>query len=180
MTTHNALLVLIIGPSGAGKDSVLLKTKELLAGNEHFVFPRRLVTRPFYPGAEDYIPTTQQKFAALNAQGKFILSWHTHGLDYGIPASIQDELKTGRVVIINVSREVVKKAREIFPGLVKVIKISASKEIIRDRLLKRGRESAAEIEERLNRDFSVACDLEIDNSGELETATAKLVAELTS
>lgn len=180
MKNSKGTLVLIIGPSGSGKDSLILEAKKLLASDPQVAFPRRLITRPFYPGAEDYVSISQQDFAVLKTKGEFLLSWHAHGLDYGIPSSVKSELEQGKKVVINVSREVVAQAKGLFPGQVKVVKITAPKEIIRERLLKRGREKPAEIEERLNREFSLAGDIEIDNSGDLEIAAAKLVAVLLS
>ena len=40
------VLVLVVGPSGAGKDSLLAAAQHVLAGNTGFVFPTRDVTRP--------------------------------------------------------------------------------------------------------------------------------------
>jgi ribose 1,5-bisphosphokinase len=67
--------VLVVGPSGAGKDTVLAYARQHLAGYEHVVFPRRVITRPPGPG-EDYESVTEAEFATR----RFALSWAAHGL----------------------------------------------------------------------------------------------------
>ena len=150
MTTVPGRLVLVTGPSGVGKDSLLDGARAALAGRSDIVFPRRMVTRPPGLGGEDYIAVSEADFAAMAARGDFALHWPAHGLHYGIPAGIDADLAAGRQVVVNVSRAVIDAARLKYPGLL-VLAINASPEVLRQRLLKRGRETPAEIEERLQR-----------------------------
>lgn len=143
-------LVLVVGPSGVGKDSILDGARSRLAGRRDIVFPRRFVTRAPGLGGEDYIPVSETDFAAMVARDEFALHWPAHGLQYGIPATIAGDLAAGRQVVINVSRTVIDQARRAYPGLL-VIVITATPAILRQRLEARGRESQAEIEERLRR-----------------------------
>jgi ribose 1,5-bisphosphokinase len=143
-------LVLVVGPSGVGKDSVLDGARAALKDNPDVVFPRRVVTRAPGLGGEDYIPATESDFAAQAQRGGFALHWPAHGLHYGIPKSIDGDLAAGRQVVVNVSRGSIDEARRKYPGLL-VIGITASPEVLRRRLEQRGRESPAEIEERLGR-----------------------------
>ncbi|HEX6957501.1 MAG TPA: phosphonate metabolism protein/1,5-bisphosphokinase (PRPP-forming) PhnN [Ferrovibrio sp.] len=143
-------LVLVVGPSGVGKDSVIDGARAALSGRGDIVFPRRYVTRPAGLGGEDYIAVSEDDFAAMQRRGDFALAWAAHGLRYGIPKAIDGELAAGRQVVVNVSRAVIDEARRRYPNLL-VIGITAAPEILRARLEKRGRETPAEIEERLQR-----------------------------
>lgn len=143
-------LVLVVGPSGVGKDSVIDGAHAALAGRDDVVFPHRYVTRAPGLGGEAYIPVSETDFATMQARGDFALSWPAHGLHYGIPAAIDADLAAGRQVVINVSRAVIDAARRKYPGLL-VVLVTASPEILRQRLTARGRETPAEIEERLSR-----------------------------
>jgi ribose 1,5-bisphosphokinase len=143
-------LVLVVGPSGVGKDSVLDGARSALKDNPDVVFPRRVVTRAPGLGGEDYIPASETDFTAMAERGEFALHWPAHGLQYGIPRSIEADLAAGRQVVVNVSRGSITEARRKYPGLL-VIGITASPEVLRRRLEQRGRESPAEIEERLGR-----------------------------
>jgi ribose 1,5-bisphosphokinase len=174
-------LVLVVGPSGVGKDSVLDAVRALVKHRSDIVFPRRVVTRAPGLGGEDYIAVSEADFAAMQARGDFALHWPAHGLHYGIPAAIDDDLRAGRQVVINVSRAIIGEARRRYPGMM-VIGITAGADVLRQRLQARGRESAAEIEERLAR--AAAFDLVGDdvailqNDGALEDAARQFVALL--
>ncbi len=168
----NGLLVLVIGPSGAGKDTVLAYAKEHLTPYDHVVFPRRVITRPPGPG-EAYETVSEEEFASR----QFALSWAAHGLRYGIPQEIEIDLAAGRIVIANVSRAVIAEARKRYPC--KVIAITAPIEILAKRLAARGRETEADIAARLTRDATpVEADVTIINDGSPEMAGAAFLSKL--
>lgn len=144
-------LVLVVGPSGAGKDSLLREAAKSLASDRHIVFPRRVITRPSQDAAEAHDSLTAEEFLAAQAQGRFALSWQAHGLLYGIPASLRDELKAGRTAAVNVSRGIIAEAAESFAN-VAVLNVTASAEIIAQRLAERGREAPADIAARIARE----------------------------
>jgi phosphonate metabolism protein PhnN/1,5-bisphosphokinase (PRPP-forming) len=92
---------------------------------------------------------TEAEFAARD----FALHWQAHGLRYGIPGDIADDVASGVVVIANVSRAVIAEAATRFP--VWVIAVSAPPHILAERLAARGRETAADIAARLARTVPV-------------------------
>ncbi len=141
------LLVLVVGPSGSGKDTLLSGAAQALAGDARFRFVRRVVTRPAQE--EDHDVADEPGFHARRAAGGFALNWEAHGLHYGVPADIVQDLEAGRTVVANVSRSILVSAAERFP--VAVIEITASERVRAARLRDRARETPADIAARLAR-----------------------------
>jgi phosphonate metabolism protein PhnN/1,5-bisphosphokinase (PRPP-forming) len=144
--------VLVVGPSGAGKDTVIDFAHRELVRDERFDFARRTVTRAAM--AEDHATMTPGEFAVAERTGAFALSWHSHGLGYGIPARVTEEALLGRIVVINASRGVIADAVRIAPRVV-VAHVTAPIGVLAERLAARGRESKADIESRLAREVAV-------------------------
>lgn len=144
-------LVLVVGPSGAGKDALMEGAREALAGDRGFRFARRLITRPALAGAEDHDSCDEAGFAAARARGEIALSWAAHGLHYGIPARELAGIATGQVVIANISRGAIRAAEALAERVV-VVEITAPAAILAKRLAARGRESEADIAARLSRE----------------------------
>lgn len=169
-------LVLVVGPSGAGKDTLIRLAREALAGDPRYVFPRRLVTRP--PSAdEDNDEIDAAAFAEGCAAGRFTLHWRAHGLGYAIPAEAGRLAAAGHVVVCNVSRRVVAQARAA-ESRVSVVEITAPPEILMQRLAARGRAEDGDLAARLAREVPVEADLRILNVGAPGVKAERLVAYL--
>lgn len=98
---------LIVGPSGAGKDSLIRGAEVALSDKENYVFARRVIVRKAERDREvheEVSPTECDKAKA------FMLAWRVYDTDYGIPASYNDFLNAGHHVVANVSRGVVGEA----------------------------------------------------------------------
>jgi ribose 1,5-bisphosphokinase len=168
------LVVLVVGPSGAGKDAILREVQSRLAGNSRFVFPRRIVTRQA-SAAEKNDAVSSDEFELLLRQGALALNWEAHGLRYGLPAEMDAAVHRGCTVVFNGSRQVVAAARARYACA--VVYIDAPPQLRAQRLAARSREQAHEIGARLQRavagfDASQA-DLVIDNGGSLATASER-------
>ena len=178
---YPGVLILVVGPSGVGKDSLIDGAKAVLEGNPQFVFPRRTIMRAADAGSEAHRTITECDFVTEEAAGSFAFSWRAHGLAYGIPKTITDDLTAGRSVIVNVSRAILDRARRRFPSL-RVISIHAPEGVLAERLSKRGRESKSDIRERLDRanayDVAGPDVIELVNDGTLEVAVETFVAIL--
>lgn len=144
-------LVLVVGPSGAGKDALMEGARGALADDRRFRFARRLITRPALAGAEDHDSCDEAGFVAARARGELALSWAAHGLHYGIPARELAGIAGGEVVIANISRGAIG-ATEALAERVVVVEITAPAAILAKRLAARGRESEADIAKRLSRE----------------------------
>jgi ribose 1,5-bisphosphokinase len=171
------MLVLVVGPSGAGKDTLLDAARARLAGDDRFLFVRRAITRPADAGGEAHEALTSAEFA--ERRSGFALSWQAHGLSYGISAAIEGELAKGRVVIANVSRSVIQEAATRFPAC--VIEITAPPEILAARLGQRGREDQADIASRLTRSVTLPANVPTEsvmNDATPEQGIARFLAAL--
>ena len=173
------MLVLVVGPSGAGKDTLIAAARAALAGDARFVFPRRVVTRPAIAALEDHDSIGVDEFALQLRNGAYALSWDAHGLSYGVPAAIREDIAAGRVVVINGSRAMAGAALAAVPGT-RIVLVEASAEARAQRLAGRGRESAGDIAARLAREVPnvPAGAIRIDNSGALEAGIGRFLAAL--
>ncbi|MEZ5809828.1 MAG: phosphonate metabolism protein/1,5-bisphosphokinase (PRPP-forming) PhnN [Rhizobiaceae bacterium] len=171
-------IVLVVGPSGAGKDTLLAYAADALGDRSDIVFPRRLVTRASDPGREDHDSISMDEFERMRAGADHALCWEAHGHGYIIPRSVADDVAAGRTVVFNASRSVIADAVERF-ATVRVAIIKASDKVLAKRLAARGSESREDIRRRLKRaGFSVvgAGDMvTIVNDGSVERAGDELV-----
>ena len=169
------MLVAVVGPSGAGKDTLMAGARAALADDPRFRFVQRAITRPAEAGGEDHRALDRAAFAAERAAGGFALWWEAHGLLYGIPA----DLDLGQVNIANLSRGVLAEAAERFP--LTVLEITAPPEVLAARLAARGREDAADVAARLARQVGLPEGLRVVrvlNDGPVAQGVARVVAAL--
>jgi ribose 1,5-bisphosphokinase len=175
-STPPGSLVLVVGPSGAGKDTLLRLACERLAGRPDIVFARRLVTRPSGP-FEDHDTIDDAAFEQGRAEGRFPLAWRAHGLGYALPPSMRSVMDRGSTVVVNVSRAVVEEARARF-AQVGVVLVTAPVEELSRRVALRGRDP--DVAARVNREAPDARDLEpdivIENVGDPAVGAGRLAA----
>lgn len=171
-------LFLIVGPSGAGKDTLIAGAREALANEPQIVFARRAITRAQDAGGEDHEEIAEREFDRRRDAGGFLLHWEAHGLKYGLPAALADDLAAGRHVVANVSRAVLREAIDRFPSAT-VVEITASPEVLARRLAGRGRETEAGIADRLAREAAAIPDdaplVTIVNDGSVADGIAHFV-----
>ena len=67
-------LVLVVGPSGSGKDTLIGLAREQLKADAQYVFPRRVITRIAQIDAEDHDTMDVADFERAEAAGQFALS----------------------------------------------------------------------------------------------------------
>jgi ribose 1,5-bisphosphokinase len=177
-------LIYMVGPSGVGKDSLLA----WLAQHPHTDLPvplhiaRRSITRPEDGGTEVHEELTEHAFSALEASGAFAMLWAANGLRYGIRHAELTPLEHGHWVLVNGSRAYVPEVRRTWPAA-SVLHIEAPADVVRQRLLARGREGGADLEARIQRSQDTRAarqtgDMELVNAGSLEASGRELLALL--
>jgi len=173
--------VFIVGPSGAGKDTLLGLAKSELSQDGRFLFPRRLVTRSSSVW-EDHDTMTEEEFETGHANRRFTLSWRAHGHGYALPRSCLAAARAGHLVVCNISRTLVEDARRCLPN-VAVVEVTAPRAILAARLAQRNRSDDANLEARLARSSEVGpieVDLTIVNDRSPEEGAGQLVSFLYS
>ena len=169
-------LVLVVGPSGAGKDTLIGLACAACAGDVHMVFPRRVVTREA-TAFEDNAQVSFEAFREARNNGEFAVHWEAHGHGYALPRAIDDELRAGRTVVANVSRTVIEATRRVYADVM-VVSITAPAEVLSQRLAARARSSDGQIADRLNRavdNAAAAPDVTISNVGSAEHDAQELL-----
>jgi ribose 1,5-bisphosphokinase len=169
-------LVLVVGPSGAGKDTLLRLAQAACVDDRNVVFPRRVVTRAS-SADEDNIAVSPDEFARARDHGEFAVHWDAHGHSYALPLEINGDIRAGRAVVVNVSRTVIAALRQAYANVV-VVAITAPPEVLAQRLAARARHSDGNIADRLTRsvdDAAAQADVTILNAGSADYHGRQLV-----
>ncbi|HER26455.1 MAG TPA: phosphonate metabolism protein/1,5-bisphosphokinase (PRPP-forming) PhnN [Rhodospirillales bacterium] len=143
-------LYYIMGASGAGKDSLLQYARENLKKGSSILFAHRYITRPADAGGENHIALSQEEFLLREKTDCFAMTWESHGFKYGIGIEIDDWLARGADVVVSGSRGHFQEAAARYDAIYPVL-VTVSPEILKSRLEARGRETVAQIENRLIR-----------------------------
>lgn len=174
-------LVLVVGPSGAGKDTLMERALTDYACTQHIVVTRRVITRPADAGGEDHQAMDEADFDRALAAGKFLVHWQAHGLRYALRREVRDAVEGGRTVLANVSRKAIGAIAELGLPLA-VIEVTAPREIRARRLASRGRETVSDI---LNRLETLAWQApagvshhRVDNDADLATGVERFLIAL--
>ncbi|ENO0300642.1 ribose 1,5-bisphosphokinase [Enterobacter asburiae] len=142
-------LIWLMGPSGSGKDSLLSALRQ----QEHarLLVAHRYITRAANAGSENHIALSEQEFFTRAGQNLLALSWHANGFYYGVGIEIDLWLHAGFDVLVNGSRAHLPQARARYEAALLPVCLQVSPDVLRSRLQNRGRESAREIDQRLER-----------------------------
>jgi ribose 1,5-bisphosphokinase len=163
---NTGTLVLVVGPSGAGKDTLIAIARELIGKHDRISFPRRIVTRESSP-AEDHDTMTPEEFDGAIRRDAFAFWWDAHGHRYGLAAAINDDIRRGISVVCNVSRAIVPQVRRAYTSC-KVILVDAPHDVRAQRIRARKRGTDGDEGLRLNRSAGehLSADVVIVNVGD--------------
>jgi ribose 1,5-bisphosphokinase len=156
----------VVGPSGAGKDTLLGLARAACADDGNIVFPRRVITREA-SASEQNEQVSVAAFREALTRGEYAMHWEAHGHCYALSRAIDEEIRAGRTVVANVSRTVIGAVRRAYAD-VTVVSITAPSNILADRIAMRQRSSDGNPAARLSRtvgDAKAAPDFTIVNTG---------------
>lgn len=143
-------LVVISGPSGCGKDTVV---KHILKTDSRFVLSVSATTRPKRPyetDGEDYIFLSTQEFIGKIAGGEFLE--HTLYCDnyYGtLKSQIEQKVGEGKIVVLVIEVEGAANVKKVYPDALTIFVAPPSLEELERRLRSRGTEDDGKIKQRL-------------------------------
>lgn len=176
IVTGSGRLILVVGPSGAGKDTLLGLARAACADDPAVVFPRRVITREASP-SEDNEEVSAEAFQQALAHDEYAMHWEAHGHRYALRRTIDRDIGAGRTVVANVSRTVIPAMRGAYAN-VTVISITAPPDVLAARIAMRARGSDGRIEQRLSRtvdEAAAAPDVTIVNVSSAEYHSRQLV-----
>lgn len=168
-------LFYVIGPSGSGKDSLINGLRDRLDGEHTILFAHRYITRCWKAGGENHIELSANEFQQRLQSGLFCMEWQANNCCYAIGTEVHNWLNRGYSVVVNGSREHLEEAVSCFGEHLIPLLVTVDPNILRQRLLNRGRETAAEIDARIARNLKFelnlyGCTVELVNNGNLSTA----------
>nr|WP_256682724.1 MULTISPECIES: ribose 1,5-bisphosphokinase [Buttiauxella] len=170
-------IVWLMGPSGSGKDSLLgaLRQQE----NNQLLVAHRYITRAADAGCENHIALSEKEFTQRQRQGLFALCWQAHHQRYGVGIELDIWLDSGFDVVVNGSRQHLAQARARYGKALVPICLHVSTDVLRQRLEARGRETALQIEQRLQRAALYAPNLDecliLNNDDSLDESVSSFI-----
>ena len=172
-------ILLIVGPSGSGKDTLIRSARQYFIEAGQLGFVRRYITRP-PDHHEDNFYVDESGFQLLDRARFFVATWQAHANMYGVPRSElmrSHGLQRAPVKLCSVSRTAVSDFEREFPDTT-TIEVTADKSVLVARLSGRGRETAEAIGKRLARaDLKTRARrlITFDNSGNLEESRSRFI-----
>ena len=148
---RNGLLLVISGPSGVGKGTLV---KALMDRNSRIKMSVSATTREPRPGEIEgvhYFFKTEEEFKDMVDRGEFLEYIHVFGSKYyGTPRSfVEQHLANGYDVILEIDVQGAMKVKQAFPDAVLMFITAPSMSEIKSRLIGRGTETMEQVEKRV-------------------------------
>lgn len=145
----HAVLVVLSGPSGVGKDAALGRLRTL---KPHWKFVVTATTRPRRPNEKDgvdYIFLEPSMFQAMVDKGGFFEYAQVYGNWYGVPRDqVREAIRAGVDAILKVDVQGAATVKKLVPDAVFIFMIPSTAEELQRRLQLRATESATDVEDR--------------------------------
>ncbi|MEH6442696.1 MAG: ribose 1,5-bisphosphokinase [Oceanospirillaceae bacterium] len=174
-----AKIIYVMGPSGSGKDTIIDAVREQHL--DHLQVAHRYITRHWQSGGENHIALSQTVFEQRKALGLFAMAWSANQHQYAIGREVDLWLECQQNVLVNGSRAYLPQAMKLYPNMILPVMIDVAADKLQERLIKRGRESVAEIEARIKRHIQLSNNDAslfqiVENNNSIEEAVTQLTA----
>ena len=151
MLNRKGLLLVVSGPSGAGKGTIC---KALLNKNDQIKLSVSATTRKQRNGevhGVNYFFIEKEEFAKMIENGEFLEYAQIYDNFYGTPkAAIIECLEKGQDVILEIEMQGARQIKEVYPEGVFIFVLPPSLEELKSRIVGRGTETQEEIEKRFS------------------------------
>lgn len=148
--THTGRLVIISGPSGAGKGTLVERLVTRVPGLWVSVSATTRRPRPGETDGVDYYFLTSEEFDRRIAAGDFLEWAQVHGNRYGtLRSSVEAKMAEGRDVILEIDPQGALQVKALMPEAVLVFIIAPSFAELERRIRSRGAETDEQIKTRL-------------------------------
>ncbi|MEM7257346.1 MAG: phosphonate metabolism protein/1,5-bisphosphokinase (PRPP-forming) PhnN [Pseudomonadota bacterium] len=176
--TRAGTMIVVVGPGGSGKDSIMRAAKPTLESGKHAHFVKRVITRECKPERENHHSVSPGQFRQMAERGDFAVYWQAHSLWYGVPINTLSQIKRGHTLIVNGSRDALPDFRSTYPHC-QAVWINVSKKIQMERLKARHVKPSAEMHSRLQRTVTQSPDPQdfiLNNDGTLADSTDEFIS----
>ena len=154
MLNRKGLLLVVSGPSGAGKGTIC---KALLNKNDKIKLSVSATTRKPRNGevhGVNYFFIEKEEFTKMVENGEFLEHAQIYDNFYGTPkAAIIECLEKGQDVILEIEMQGARQIKEVYPEGVFIFVLPPSLEELKSRIVGRGTETQEEIEKRFSCSF---------------------------
>ena len=147
---QNPLLIVLSGPSGAGKDAIINRMRELKCPIEFITTvttrPRRVMERDHI----DYYFVSVEQFRQMMANDEFLEYANVYGNWYGVPKRpIKQALEQGQDALVKVDIQGANTIKKIIPQAVFIFLMTPTIEELKTRLSQRQTETSFDLSLRL-------------------------------
>lgn len=150
MAGQGPLLVVLTGPSGAGKDSILARLRSLGRPYHFAVTATTRAARPSEREGVDYYFVSPVEFQRMLERGELLENALVYGHRYGVPkAPIRDAIDRGQDVSFRTDVQGARYIKAIVPSAVTIFIAPPSIDDLKRRLQERGSDTLEQLELRL-------------------------------
>ena len=143
---RRGLLIVISGPSGVGKDTLIRRLLELDSNLLYSVSGTTRAPRPGEEPGQNYTFLSRDQFEKLIASGAFLEHATYNGHFYGtFHERVEDARDKGRDVVLKIDVQGAEQVRRLIPDAISIFVVAPSDEELERRREERGSESPSDL-----------------------------------